>query len=108
MPGSKDVSLTIFINSMCSNKSLAFFTNRFFQFSEPPDLRLAFEIAKKTEDLAAFSVSEVMRGKRNKQVFLYRRIVKFKVKSKVIPASFLKIEERVTFVGAKDRRKKDG
>ena len=30
------------------------------------------------------------------------------VKSKVIPTSFLKIQERETFVGAKDRRKCKG
>ena len=36
-------------------------------------------------------------------VFLYRR----KVKSKVIPTSFLKIQERETFVGAKDRRERN-
>ena len=47
------------------------------------------------------------REKRNKRVFLCRRTVRVKVKSKVIPASFLKFEEMEAFVGAKDRRKID-
>ena len=48
------------------------------------------------------------RGKRIRQVFLCRRTVRFKVRSKVIPTSFLKIQGGETFVGAKDRRKRDG
>ena len=46
------------------------------------------------------------RGKRKRRVFL-SRIVRVKVKSKVIPASFLKIDGRGMFVGVKDRRKRD-
>ena len=46
------------------------------------------------------------RGKR--QVFLCRKTARVKVISKFISASFLKIEGRGTFVGAKDRRKRDG
>ena len=34
--------------------------------------------------------------------------MKVKVIGKVIATSFLKIERRETFVGAKDRRKRDG
>ena len=41
--------------------------------------------------------------KRKRRVFLCRRTVRVKVKSKVIPTSFLKIQGRETFVGAKDR-----
>ena len=52
---------------------------------------------KAMEDLAAFSVREVKR-----RIFLCRRTVREKVKSKVIPASFLKIEGRGTFVGPKE------
>ena len=47
------------------------------------------------------------KGKKKRQVFLCRRTVKIKVKSKVITTSFLKIEERGTLIGAKDRRKRD-
>ena len=48
------------------------------------------------------------KGKKKRRVFLCRRTVRVKVKSKVSPASFLKIEGREAFVGAKDRRKRDG
>ena len=48
------------------------------------------------------------KGKKKRRVFLCRRTVTVKVKSKVIPTSFLKIEGRKTFVGAKDQRKRDG
>ena len=53
------------------------------------------------EDLAAFSVRKVensSRGKRKRRVFLCRGTVRVKA----IPASFLKIEGRATFVGAKE------
>ena len=46
------------------------------------------------------------RGKRKRQVFLGRRTVRVKVEGKIITASFLKIEERETFVAAKDRKKR--
>ena len=48
------------------------------------------------------------REKRKRRVFLCRKTVRVKVKSKVIPMSFLKIEGRETIVGAKDWRKRDG
>ena len=49
-------------------------------------------------------------SKRKKKIraFLCRRTVRVKVKSKVILTSFLKIQERKTFVGTKDRRQRDG
>ena len=47
------------------------------------------------------------RGKRKRRVFLYKRTVRVKVKSKVIPTSFLKIEGRGTFVEVKGRRKRN-
>ena len=52
--------------------------------------------------------SEESSSRRKKQVFLFRRTVGVKVEGKAISASFLKIEGRETFVGAKDRRKRDG
>ena len=52
--------------------------------------------------------SSSSRGKRKRRVFLCRRTLKIKVIGKVIPSSFLKIEGRGRFVGAKDRRKNDG
>ena len=41
--GSGDVSLTIYIISMSSGKSLAHFTNHIFHFNRPPGLRGAFD-----------------------------------------------------------------
>ena len=65
---------------------------------------------KGMEELAAFSVREGKRAaaEKKKRIFLCRRTVRVKVKGKVIPASFLKIEGRRTFVGVKDRREWDG
>ena len=48
------------------------------------------------------------KGMKKGRVFLCRRTVRVKVKSKVILTSFPKIQKRETFVGAKDRRKSDG
>ena len=47
------------------------------------------------------------RRKRKGRVFLCGKTVRVKVEGKVIPASFLKIEERGTLVEAKDRRERD-
>ena len=44
------------------------------------------------------------KGKKKRQVFLCRRTVRVEVKSKVIQTSFLNIQERETFVGAKEGR----
>ena len=46
--------------------------------------------------------------KNKRRVFFCRRTVTVKVKRKVILMSFPKIQGRETFVGAKDRRKRDG
>ena len=46
-PGSKDVSLAIFIASVSGSKSLTSFTNRFFHFSGPPGFRRAFDAAER-------------------------------------------------------------
>ena len=48
------------------------------------------------------------RGKRKRRVFLCRRTVRVKEKSKVISTRFLKIEGRETFIEVKNRRKRDG
>ena len=62
---------------------------------------------KEMEDLAAFSAREVKRvGAEEREKDVYSSAEgqwESKVRSKVIPASFLKVEER-TLVGAKDRR----
>ena len=47
------------------------------------------------------------KGKKKRRVFLCRRTVRVKVKTKLIPRSFPKIQEREPFVGAKDWRKRD-
>ena len=52
---------------------------------------------KGMEDLVAFSAREVKRAaaeERERRVFLCRRTVRVKMEDKVIPARFLKIEER--------------
>ena len=48
------------------------------------------------------------KGKKKRRMFLCRRTMRAKVKSKVILTSFPKIQGRETLVGAKDRRKRDG
>ena len=104
--GSRDVNLTIFITSGSCSKGLTYFTNRFFRFSGPPGLRLAFDAAKKNEKFGRIqshrSKESSSKGKRRKPVFLCRRTVKVEVKAKAIPTSFLKIEGRGKFVAAKD------
>ena len=69
---------------------------------------------KGKRDLAAFSAREEKRvatekrEKRKRRVFLWRRTMGVKVGGKVIPASFLKVKERGSLVGAKDRGERDG
>ena len=56
------------------------------------------------KNFAAFSARDVKRAAaadEREKVFLCRRTVKVEVTSKIIPTSFLKIEKRGTFVGAK-------
>ena len=63
------------------------------------------------EDLAAFSAREVKRAaaeKREKTSIPLKKDSKGQTKKLSHPTSFLKIEEWVTFVRAKDRREKDG
>ena len=56
-------------------------------------------------DLRLCYAESSSRGKR--PVFLCKRAVRVDVGSKVISASFLKIEGRETFVGTKDRRERE-
>ena len=106
--GSGDVSLTVFITSMSSSHSLASFINRSFHSSRPPGFRMAFDAAERNEKLSRIhcqrSKEGSSRGKRKRRIFLCRRPIRFKV----IPTSFLKIEERGKFAGAKDRGKRNG
>ena len=94
-----DVSLAIFITSVSGSESLTSFTNRTFYLSRSPGFWRAFDAAERNE---RFGRIQCQRGKR--RVFLCRGTVGVKVGGKVIPASFLKIEERRTLVGAKDRK----
>ena len=89
MSGSGDVSQTTFITSISGSKSHTSFTNRTFHFSGPQGFGMAFDAAERNGRFGC-------------------ETVRVEVRSKVIPASFLKIEERRTFVKAKDRRKKNG
>ena len=101
--GSEEVSLAIFITSVSGSESLASFTNRFFHLSRPPGFRRAFDTVERN---GRFGRIQCQRGKesssrrkRKGRVFLCRRTVRVKVKSKVIPASFLKIEGRGCLLG---------
>ena len=82
-----------------------------YHFSGPPGFRLAFYVSERNERFCRVqcerSKERSSTGKRKRPVFLCRRTVGVKVKSKVIPMSFLKIEGREPFVGAKDWRKRD-
>ena len=107
--GSGDASLAIFIISVCGSESLASFTNRFFHFSRP-GFRMTFDAAERNGRFGRIqcprSEKSSSRGKRKRLVFLCRRTVRVKVRSKVIPASFLKVEERGTLLGVNDRRER--
>ena len=48
------------------------------------------------------------KGKEKRRVFLCRRTVRVEVKSKVLLTSFPNFQGRETFVGTKNRRKRDG
>ena len=96
---------------MSGSESLASFTIRNFHRSRLPDVRRAFDAAERNERFGHNQYQRgkesSSRGKRKRRVLLYRRTVRVKVGDKVIPASFLKIEGRGTFVGVKDRKEKD-
>ena len=109
---SRGVSLAIFITSVNGSKSLASFTNRFFHLSRPSGIRRAFDAAKRNGRFGRIQCQRgkesSSRGTRKERVFLCKKTVGVNVRSKVIPASFLKIEARGTLVGAKDRGERDG
>ena len=71
---------------------------------------MAFDAAKRNGEFdriqCQIGKDSSSRGKRKRRVFLCKRTVRVKVKGKVIPASFRKIEGRGILVGAKDRREK--
>ena len=96
---------------VASANCVASFTNRTFHLSRPPGFRMAFDTAERNGRFGRIQCQRgkesSCRGKRKRQVFLFRRTVGVKVKGKVIPASFLKIEGRRTLVGARDRRERD-
>ena len=110
MLGSGDVSLAIFIASVRGSESLAFFTNRFIHFSGPPGLMLAFDVLARTRRFGRIqcqrSKESNSRGKGKRRVFLCRRTVGVKVKSKVIPTRFLKIKEVGRLLGRKTGEKR--
>ena len=111
MSGSRNVNLTIFITSMSSSQSLTSFTSHFFHLSGPLGLKQAFDAAERNGRFGRIQSQESKwsssRGKRKRQVLLCKRTVRVEVRSKVIPTSFLKIEGRGKFVGAKCWRKKN-
>ena len=111
MSKSGDISLAIFITSVSGSESLASFTNRYFHFSGPPGFRMAYDAAERNGGFGRIqcerSEKSSSRGKKKRRVLLCRKTVRVKVRSKVILASFLKIERRRTLVMAKDRRERD-
>ena len=69
---------------------------------------MAFDVAEKN---GRFGRIQCQRGKESssrgkKRVFHCKRKVEDKVEGKAIPSSFVKVEERRTLVGAKDRRER--
>ena len=67
---------------------------------------MAFDVAETNGKFGRFQCQRgkesSSRGKRKRRVFLCRKTVKVKVKGKAIPASFLEIEGKRTFVGTKE------
>ena len=105
MSESGDVSLAIFITSESSSKSLTSFTNCFFHLSGPPGFRIAFDAAKRNGKFGRIQCQRSKESssirKRKRRVFLCRKIARVEVKDKVIPASFLKIDEWGRSLGRK-------
>ena len=97
--------MAIFISGVSGSKNLASFTDRFFHFSRPPGFRRAFDAAKRNRRFGHIqcqrSKKSSSRGKRRRPVFLCSRALRVKVESKIIPASFLKIEGRGRSLGQK-------
>ena len=106
------LNLTIFIASVSGSESHTLFINCFFHLKRPPNFRITFDAAEKNGRFGRIqcqrSKESSSREKRKRRVLLCRRTARVEVKSKVIPTSFLKLEGRKVFVGAKDRRKRNG
>ena len=85
-------------------------TNCFFHFSGLPGCRMAFDASEWNGkfDRIQCQRSKESSSRRKRQVFLCRKTATVKVISKVMAKTFLKIEGRGTFVGAKNWRKRDG
>ena len=109
--GSRNVCLTIFITSVSNSESLMSFTKRFSHFSKSPGLWMMFDVVERNGKFGRLqcqrSDESNSGGKRKRRVFFCGKTVRVKVKSKVIPASFLKVEERGMLIGAKDQREWD-
>ena len=97
--------MAIFITSVSGSESLASFTNRFFHLSRPPEFRRAFDAAERNGKFGSIQCERgkesSSREKRKRRVFLCRKTVRVKVGNKVIPANFLKVEERGRSFGRK-------
>ena len=82
-----------------------------FHFIGLPGFRMAFNAAERSGSIGHIQCQRCeessSRGKRKRRIFLCRRTVGDKVRRKVIPVSFLKIEGRGTLVGVKDQRERD-
>ena len=70
------------------------------RLSKAPDHEKGIQCQRRKENSS--------KEQKNRQIFLCGKTVRVKVKGKVILTSFPKIQGRETFVGAKDRRKRDG
>ena len=91
---------------MSGSKSFTSFTNRFFHFSRPPGLRLAFEAAERNGKFGRIqcqrSEESSSKEKRNRRVFLCRRTMEVEAICNVVLMSFRKLKG--TFVRVKDQR----
>ena len=91
------MSLAIFIAFVSCIESLASFTNRYIHFSRP-GFGMALDAAKRNgrfgRNQCQIGKESGSKGKRKRQAFLCRRTVTVKVRSKVIPTSFWKVEGR--------------
>ena len=74
------------------------FAYRFFHFKRQSTLRLVFDAAERNEKLDRIqcqrSKESNSKGKRKRRLFLCRRTLRVKVRSKVIPTRLLKNERR--------------
>ena len=91
------MSLAIFIPSVSCIESLASFTNHYFHFSRP-GFGMALNAAERNgrfdRNQCQIGKESGSRGKKKRRAFLCRRTMTVKVRSKVIPTSFWKVEGR--------------